>query len=423
MPPPPKPLSFEMPKPPVLQPNISALLQKTSKTETSEKSDPLPPINPPAPPVFNPTVNPFAPRPKSVSPNPSKPEPIELVVSQNHDLSTTMKPQRVSPVTSQKPEAEKEMIKDASKTDTSSLGQHEAPRAEKPNTLQTTAPTTEIPITPMVEEIKQITSPAVVEVSSHAENSKPTDSSNVFTDKVDMSGGLMSWFTKTVAESKLLSDVAEKAKAGVETVMTTLDPGMKPFLAEHGVIEFALFNCDADVLTIASDAFSRSGAMAICRGLSFDETTVIANFRPLVLGEQKARKLCEAKIEAARKTKKAKEEAAIVVTQSFLLEVSGRYYSTCKVMLHHSSTHFDAISQLLEVPETIVEAIQRSAKSEGLPDDEFSISVTQAIKNVYKTSVTSWEPGSLAPYDSKELLSVAFSSVSQQLLRNLAPVN
>lgn len=53
-----------------------------------------------------------------------------------------------------------------------------------------------------------------------------------------MSGGLMSWLTKTVTESKLLSDVAGKAKAGVETVMTTLDPGMKPFLAEHGVVRF-----------------------------------------------------------------------------------------------------------------------------------------------------------------------------------------
>ena len=86
----------------------------------------------------------------------------------------------------------------------------------------------------------QITSPATVEVSNHTENVKSvgTDSSNVFTDKIDMSGGLMSWLTKTVTESKLLSDVAEKAKAGVETVMTTLDPGMKPFLAEHGVVSF-----------------------------------------------------------------------------------------------------------------------------------------------------------------------------------------
>uniref|UniRef100_A0A1I7U8N9 Uncharacterized protein n=1 Tax=Caenorhabditis tropicalis TaxID=1561998 RepID=A0A1I7U8N9_9PELO len=412
MPPPPKPLSFEMPKPPVLQPNIAALLQKPNvgKSETSSRSDVTLPLNPPAPPVFNPTSNPFAPRPKSVSPNPP-PIPKSGQGEQEKTIETEI---------NSKVETE-ENVKD-------SVPEVENPvKAEKPTTLNTTQPTTEIPITPMVEETKQITSPAVVEVSSHAESAKNSslnsESGNLFTDKVDMSGGLMSWLTKTVTESKLLSDVAEKAKAGVETVMTTLDPGMKPFLAEHGVIEFALFNCDADMLTVASDAFTRSGAVAICRGLSFDETSFIANFRPLVAGDLKAQKLCEAKIEAARKTKKAKEEAAIVVNQPFLLEISGRYYYTCKVMLDHGSTSFDAISQLLEVPETIVEAIQRAAKSEGLPDDEFSISVSQAIKNVYKVSVSAWEPGSLAPYDSKELLSAAFSSVSQQLLRNLAPVN
>ncbi|KAF1765994.1 hypothetical protein GCK72_005948 [Caenorhabditis remanei] len=430
MPPPPKPLSFEMPKPPVLQPNVAAILKKTNngKTENVVKPNANLPFNPPVPPVFNPTPNPFAPRPKSVSPNPSslsKSENDEIPKTATGDTDVTpnaVNSENKSPATTEDSgrKLDKKVVQE-----TIEPALNAPAKSEKPTTLNTTAPTTEIPITPMVEETKNITSPATVEVSNHTENVKSvgTDSSNVFTDKIDMSGGLMSWLTKTVTESKLLSDVAEKAKAGVETVMTTLDPGMKPFLAEHGVIEFALFNCDADVLTVASDAFTRSGAMAICRGLSFDETAVIFNFRPLVNGEQNARKLCEVKIEAARKTKKAKEDAAVVVTQPFLLKIGGRYYYTCKVMLNHGSTYFDAISQLLEVPETIVEAIQRSAKSEGLPDDEFSISVTQAIKNIYKTSVSTWEPGCLAPYDSKELLSVAFSSVSQQLLRNLAPVN
>lgn len=192
--------------------------------------------------------------------------------------------------------------------------------------------------------------------------------------------------------------------------------------------------------------------MAICRGLQFDESNFIANFRPLVLGDQKARKLCELKVEAAKKSKKAVEEAAIVVVQPFLLEVSGRFYSSHKILLSHQNNEFDAISQLLEVPGTLVEAIQRAAKSDGLPDDEFSISVVQAVKNVrkakgldwkillstrdpsfalqellavqiYKSSNSTWEPGSLPPYESKELLSIGFSSVAQQLLRNLAPVN
>lgn len=361
-------------------------------------------MTPVPPPTFNPVPNPFAPRPKSVSPNPHPDVPAVTVGA----LSAP----------ADKSETEGEKIEKPSETAQAHVENVKKP--EKPSSLGTHPLTTEIPITPMVEEAKPITSPAVVEVSSHAESVKSSiDSSNLFTDKVDMSGGLMSWLTKTVTESKLLSDVAGKAKAGVETVMTTLDPGMKPFLAEHGVIEFALFNCDADLLTVASDAFTKSGAMAICRGL----TSVIANFRPLVAGEEKARKMCEIKVEAARKTNKAKEDAAVVVIQPFLMEISGRYYSTCKIVLHHESKYFDAISQLLEIPSTLVEVIQRAAKSEGLPDDEFSTSVTQAIKNVYKTSVTTWEPGSFAPYDSKELLSIAFASVSQQLLRNLAPVN
>lgn len=56
-----------------------------------------------------------------------------------------------------------------------------------------------------------------------------------------MSGGLMSWLTKTVTESKILSDVAEKAKLGMESVLTTLDPGMKGFLSDGGVVRLVYF--------------------------------------------------------------------------------------------------------------------------------------------------------------------------------------
>uniref|UniRef100_A0A8R1EPS5 Uncharacterized protein n=1 Tax=Caenorhabditis japonica TaxID=281687 RepID=A0A8R1EPS5_CAEJA len=382
-----------MPKPPVLNPNVATILQK------SQQKTPTVPFQAPQPTVI---PNPFAPRPASVSPIPSS------VTSESVQKSASVPPPPSRPV---------ENVEKVEK-------ESEPEKPPKPTTLSTSTPaTTEIPITPMIENNQQVVSPAIVEVSTHAESSKTAPENNFMSEKVDMSGGLMSWLTKTVTESKLLNDVAEKAKAGMETVITTLDPGMKPFLAEHGVIEFAVFNSDSETLVVASEAFTKSGALAISKNHQFDETGYLANFRPLVLGDQKARQLCDSRIDAARKSKKAVEDAAIVVVQPFLLEISGRFYSTSKVALNHRNQTFDAISQLLEVPSTIVEAIQRAAKSEGLPDDEYSISVSQAIKNVYKSSVNSWEPGSLPPYNSKLLLSLAFSSVAQQLLRNLAPVN
>ena len=88
-----------------------------------------------------------------------------------------------------------------------------------------------------------VTSPAVlpterpqtVDATKPAKTVEP-EKNQVPEGHVDMTGGLMSWITKTVAESKLLNDVAEKAKQGMEQVLTTLDPGMRGFLSDDGTV-------------------------------------------------------------------------------------------------------------------------------------------------------------------------------------------
>lgn len=108
--------------------------------------------------------------------------------------------------------------------------------------ISVSSPHKEVPLTPSPPIISPPTSPAVLPTespqtvekagkSSESEEKKP-----VPTGHVDMTGGLMGWITKTVTESKLLNDVAEKAKHGMEQVLTTLDPGMRGFLSDDGTV-------------------------------------------------------------------------------------------------------------------------------------------------------------------------------------------
>lgn len=45
-------------------------------------------------------------------------------------------------------------------------------------------------------------------------------------------GGLFSWMKETMANSNVLSKVAEKAKSSVNSMITTLDPQMREFICE-----------------------------------------------------------------------------------------------------------------------------------------------------------------------------------------------
>ncbi|CAB3404349.1 unnamed protein product [Caenorhabditis bovis] len=372
-----KPFKFVPPRPPVLQPHVAALLK-----------------NPPTAPFVPPIGNPFAPKP--VSPIPPKPPVI--------DSSPNV------------PKNDEKSIETPKNVNKSEMKPFEKPTSLKTDTLAP-ATTTDIPITPIVEE-KQITSPAVVEISKQVEKVKAPTKDNakqgVFNDRVDMSGGLMSWLTKTVAESKLLNDVAEKAKAGMETVMTTLDPGMKPFLAEHGVIELSIFHNDADVVSAANEGFSKVGALVIARGIpsNYEE------FKPLVFGAEKASEICKKKLELVKNAKKSTEDSALIVLQPFLIQIANKYFSTTKLFLRNSKFECEAMGQFLEVSDTIVDYLKRN-KPEYYAEDEFALTVSDAAMKIYNTSYESWNSTKIPPYSSSDLLINAFASIAQQLVAHL----
>lgn len=64
---------------------------------------------------------------------------------------------------------------------------------------------------------------------------------NQATDSGVLGGGLFSWVKETVANSNVLSKVAEKAKNSVNSMITTLDPQMREFICEYKLL-FRKFN-------------------------------------------------------------------------------------------------------------------------------------------------------------------------------------
>lgn len=53
-----------------------------------------------------------------------------------------------------------------------------------------------------------------------------------------LAGSLFTWVKDTVANSNVLSKVAEKAKNSVNSMITTLDPQMREFICKYFVVFF-----------------------------------------------------------------------------------------------------------------------------------------------------------------------------------------
>uniref|UniRef100_A0A1I7XAM2 phospholipase D n=1 Tax=Heterorhabditis bacteriophora TaxID=37862 RepID=A0A1I7XAM2_HETBA len=205
---------------------------------------------------------------------------------------------------------------------------------------------------------------------------KNDQKSDIADNRIDMTGGLMSWLAKTVAENKLLSDVAEKAKAGMESVLTTLDPGMKGFLSVDGVVDLYLASNSATVVHAVKDGFERVFANVLIRTVPCPE----ADLSPLVVGSMESLNHCRIRATRLVNSKLVPTSAPIFVVQPFVMEIDKRWYSATRCLLRWKEHDVDAIGQLLEVDKNLMDHIEKRSKVDGKPHGQFSITVPQAAK-------------------------------------------
>lgn len=240
---------------------------------------------------------------------------------------------------------------------------------------------------------------------------------------VKTSTGLWSWF----ANSRLLNKFAEKAKSSVDTMITTLDPGMREFIYSGGDVRIfvATSNPTYDFVVMEiRDAFQRAFGRATVTG----EIGQAINIAPQSVGFSAALKAAEEKISTVQREKGYLDQnfrhKAFVATQSFVVElVPDRWYDvTCLVL---RDERFDGDLQVFSQPCAIPPEYINKMQDSTPPDyplrwSGFATTVGQASMTLAGSGDLEQWREIVSGVPTKDLLAQAAKSLACMYCRALA---
>ncbi|XP_023247539.1 protein PRRC1-like [Copidosoma floridanum] len=170
-----------------------------------------------------------------------------------------------------------------------------------------------------------------------------------------LAGSLFSWVKDTVANSSVLSKVAEKAKSSVNSMITTLDPQMH----SGGDIEIIVAS-DKDVtVSPVREAFQNVFGNATVKGAQ----TASAFETAQPVGFEAGIKAAQERIIAARNTSLIPADIPVVAVENFLLEIGhNKWFDLGVIILEDlkQNINLQTFTQMTPVPSQIVETAKET---------------------------------------------------------------
>ncbi|NWH56995.1 PRRC1 protein, partial [Geococcyx californianus] len=128
-------------------------------------------------------------------------------------------------------------------------------------------------------------------------------------------GGLWG-FIKGVAENPMVKSVLDKTKHSVETMITTLDPGMVPYIKTGGELDIVVTSNKEVKVAAIRDAFQEVFGMAVVTGEAAQ-----SNIAPQPVGYAAGLKGAQERIDSLRRTGVIHEKQPAVSVESFIEEL------------------------------------------------------------------------------------------------------
>lgn len=206
--------------------------------------------------------------------------------------------------------------------------------------------------------------------------------------------GIWGW----IQGSRVFSKVAETSKSAMDSVITTLDPQMKDFLAADAAVELAIASDKEVKINSVKEGFQRIFSQVVARGLGSPGSPSMAN-QPL--GFENGRKAAEERIASLRNSGLVPRTIAIVAVEGFVFEASpDRFFFADCVILDDPSKNLqiEVISQAVQIPPAAVGFLKAHTPGDyPQRDSGFAVTVGQAVA----------EATGFTPYDWQEQLSGA----------------
>lgn len=160
-------------------------------------------------------------------------------------------------------------------------------------------------------------------------------------------GGLWG-FIKGVAENPMVKSVLDKTKHSVETMITTLDPGMVPYIKTGGELDIVVTSNKEVKVAAIRDAFQEVFGMAVVTGEAAQ-----SNIAPQPVGYAAGLKGAQERIDSLRRTGVIHEKQPAVSIENFIEELlPDKWFDIGCLIIEDPihGIHLEAFTQATPVP-------------------------------------------------------------------------
>ncbi|XP_005529497.1 PREDICTED: protein PRRC1 [Pseudopodoces humilis] len=177
-------------------------------------------------------------------------------------------------------------------------------------------------------------------------------------------GGLWG-FIKGVAENPMVKSVLDKTKHSVESMITTLDPGMVPYIRTGGELDIVVTSNKEVKVAAIRDAFQEVFGMAVVTGEAAQ-----SNIAPQPVGYAAGLKGAQERIDSLRRTGVIHEKQPAVSVENFIEELlPDKWFDIGCLIIEDPihGIHLEAFTQATPVP------LQYVQQAKSLTPQDYSL--------------------------------------------------
>ncbi|CAF2845729.1 unnamed protein product [Rotaria sp. Silwood2] len=186
--------------------------------------------------------------------------------------------------------------------------------------------------------------------------------------------GIWGWFSG----NKMLATVVEKAKTGIETVITTVDPQMRQYIQPGHEINIVVTSAKDVKLTPVRDAFTHVFGRVTTQGIG-----VQSNVAPQPVGFEAGFKGAQQRIENLRRQNVVQPDQCVVSIENFIAElVPDMYFDLGYVLLSDPSNSIELhlFTQAIPVPiEYVYQARDRTPADYPLKWSGYMVTIGEIL--------------------------------------------
>ncbi|NWS11670.1 PRRC1 protein, partial [Pachyramphus minor] len=202
-------------------------------------------------------------------------------------------------------------------------------------------------------------------------------------------GGLWG-FIKGVAENPMVKSVLDKTKYSVESMITTLDPGMVPYIRTGGELDIVVTSDKEVKVAAIRDAFQEVFGMAVVTGEAAE-----SNIAPQPVGYAAGLKGAQGRIDSLRRTGVIHEKQPVVSVENFIEELlPDKWFDIGCLIIEDPvhGIHLEAFTQATPVPlQYVQQAKSLTPQDYNLRWSGLLVTVGEVLeKSVLNVNRTDW---------------------------------